>query len=389
MKMTKQRIICLVDCDAFFVSCERADNPSLRGQPVCVMTGAGQRGIIVSRSQEAKQLGIKMGEPLFKVRERGIEGIFLSARHDRYGEISAQVMAVLQSFSPDVEKVSVDEAYMDLTSLQRVYQKGYPEIIRDIRRAVWEQAGIPVSIGLSTTKTLAKLASDKAKKNGGIFVIPPDHIQDKIGSLPIEEVCGIGRRHNRHLRFLGIFTINDFVRQDNAFVRKVFGINGLNLKHELLGICTSPVDSRPQAPKSIQDTSVLGCFTQDKSILRAALLSHIHYACRRLRRWNGFCGTAGVMLRTKEFRVVFIKQKLPFYTNSESEIAAAGLALLDRLYQPGVTYRSTGIALEELSYDQQPSLFAETPPCHDSPLSRALDALEAKFGRDIVKTGWV
>ncbi len=387
--MMKQRVICLVDCDAFFVSCERIDNPSLRGQPVCVMTGAGQRGIIVSRSQEAKQLGIKMGEPLFKVRERGIDAVFLSARHERYGEISAQVMNVLQSFSPDVEKVSIDEAYMDLTSLNRVYKKSYGEIISEMRRAVWKQAGVPVSIGLSTSKTLAKLASDKAKKNGGIFVIPPDHIRDKIGNLPLEEVCGIGRRHNRHLRFLGIFTINDFVRQDNAFIRKVFGINGLNLKYELLGICTSPVDGRPQAPKSIQDTSMLGNFTQDKAILRAALLGHIHHACRRLRRWDGFCGTAGVMLRTKEFQVVCTKQKLPFYTNSETEIATAGLTLLERLYQPGIVYRSTGISLEELNYDRQPSLFEESPSCHDSPLSRALDTLEAKFGRDIVKTGRV
>ena len=385
----KRHVICLVDCDAFFVSCERVDNPALRGQPVCVTTGAGSRGIVVSRSKEAKALGIKMGEPLFKVRERGIDAVFLPARHDRYAEISAQVMAVLQSFSPEVEKVSIDEAYVELTSLNRVYQKSYGEIIAEMRRTVWDQAGVPVSIGLATSKTLAKLASDKAKKNNGIFVIPPDRILEKVGNLPLEEVCGIGRRHNRHLRFLGIFTINDYVRQDDGLLRQAFGSCGLNLKYELSGFCVSPVDGRPQAPKSIQDTSALGCFTQDKSILRAALLGHIHHACRKMRRRNGFCGTAGVLLRTKDFRVVSARQKLPFYTNAEKDIAAAGLTLLDRLYQGGIVYRSTGIALEELNYDQQPSLFAEAPACRDSPLSRALDELESKFGRDIVKIGWV
>lgn len=388
--MSQQRIIALVDCDCFFVSCEQIDNPDLRGQAVCVTTGAGERGIVVSRSPEAKAVGIKMGEPLFKLHERGIEATFIPARHNRYSEVSAQVMRVLQSFSPDVEQVSIDEAYVDLTSLNKVYKKTYTEIIKNMRQRVWEQVQVPVSIGLATSKTLAKLASDKAKKNQGIFTIPPHKIAQIVGNWPIGEVCGVGRQNLKHLQYYGIFTIKDYIAQDDAFVRKSLGINGLNLKYELLGNCTSRVNSKPQAPKSIQDTAMLGNFTQDEAILRAALLGHIHHACRKLRKWNGFCKTAGVMLRTKDFRVVSARQKLPICTNSETEIAKTALPLLRSLYRPHEIYRSCGISLEELDYNYQPSLFETSAPTQqDSKLSHALDELEAKFGQDIVKTGWV
>ncbi len=388
--MSQQRIIALVDCDCFFVSCEQVDNPDLRGKAVCVTTGAGERGIVVSRSPKAKALGIKMGEPLFKLHKRGIEAVFIPARHHRYSEISAQVMQVLQNFSPDVEQVSVDEAYVDLTSLNKVYKKTYTEIIKDIRQQVWKQVEVPVSIGLSTSKTLAKLASDKAKKNNGIFAIPPHKILQIIGNSPIEEVCGVGRQNLKHLQYYGIFTIKDYVEQADAFVRKSLGINGLNLKYELLGSCTSKVNNKPQAPKSIQNTAMLGNFTQDEAMLRAALLGHIHHACRKLRKWNGFCRTAGVMLRTKDFRVMSARQKLPICTNSETEIAKTALQLLHNIYRPHEIYRSCGISLEEVDYDYQPSLFeTSAPEQQDSKLSHALDELEAKFGQDIVKTGWI
>ncbi len=385
----KRRVICLVDCDAFFVSCEQLDNPSLRGKPVCVTTGLGERGIIVSRSHEAKALGIKMGEPLFKVAERGIKGVFLPARHRRYTEISKQVMSVLQNFSPDVEQVSIDEAYVDLTGLDLVYKKSYASLITQIRQQILQDIGIPVSIGMSSSKTLAKLASDKAKQSGGIFIILPEQIIQTIGSIPISDVCGIGKKHNQQLSFLGIFSIQDYILQEDCLLRKAFGINGLNLKYELLGYCVSNVSRTPQPPKSIQDTSVLNYFTTDIASLRPALLEHIHHACHRLRYWNGFCGTIGVMLRTKDFQIVYAKHKLPFVTNSEKDIATAGLKLLNDLYKKNIHYRSTGISLEDICYEKQSSLFEQIETCHDSKLGHAIDELEKKFGPDIVKTGWI
>lgn len=207
----------------------------------------------------------------------------------RYSQISMQVMGIVKEFSPDVEVTSVDEAFIDLTSLNKVYQCTYTDIIKNIRQTVWDKVGIPVSIGLGTSKTLAKLASDKAKNTSGIFVIPPDKILDIVGEMPIEDVSGIGRKNSEHMKFSGIFTIKDFVAKENGWIRKAFGINGLNLKSELTGIATSLVNNEPTAPQSIQVTRSFEDFTQSLEYLEHALNGHVHEACQKLRRWNGFC----------------------------------------------------------------------------------------------------
>ena len=194
-----QKIIALIDCDSFFVSCERVDNPSLQDKPVCVMTSDGNKGIIISRSKEAKALGIKMGEPFFQIRNAHSNVVFLPVRHNRYDEISKQVMDVIKTFSPDVEEVSIDEAYIDLTGLNKVYKTTYTNLIKTIRQTILEKTKIPVSIGLSSSKTLAKFASDKAKKNNGIFVIRPDKILNIIGNENIEDICGIGQQSTKSL----------------------------------------------------------------------------------------------------------------------------------------------------------------------------------------------
>ena len=383
----RQHIIALVDCDCFFVSCERKDNPNLQDKPVCVMTGGGSKGIIVSRSKEAKALGIKMGQPYFQVKPQFPDAICIPARHHRYSEISRQVMDTIKTFSPDVKVTSVDESYIDLTSLNKVYQCTYTDIIKRIKQTILDKVGIPVSIGLSCSKTLAKLASDKAKSNNGIFVIRPDNILDVIGDMSIDDVCGIGKKNSEHLKYNGIFTIKDFVTRDNAWLRKALGINGLNLKSELTGIATSLVNSEQTAPQSIQDTSSFEDFTQNLDYLEHELNTHTHIACQKLRKWNGYCQCVEVMLRTKDFKYYTTEMKLSNPTNGDQEVRNVAVRLLKQLYRPNLLYRSTGITLKNLTYNQiQKSLFEEVKP-HDDKLSRIVDKLEAKFGRGIVKAG--
>ena len=169
MSFMKEHVIALVDCDCFFVSCERVDNPGLNGKAVCVTTGATSKGIVVSRSNEAKALGIKMGAPMFQIQDKYQNVYYIPARHERYSEISKQVMNVLREFSPDVKEVSIDEAYVDLTGFSKLYKLKYVDLIKKIRQTILEKVKVPVSIGLSTSKTLAKLASDKAKKTGAFL----------------------------------------------------------------------------------------------------------------------------------------------------------------------------------------------------------------------------
>ena len=384
----RQYIIALVDCDSFYVSCERKDNPDLQGKPVCVMTGGGNKGIIVSRSKEAKALGIKMGAPYFQIKDVYKEAICIPARMYRYSEISKEVMDTIKIFSPDVEVVSVDEAYIDLTSLNKVYNSTYTDIIKNIRQTILEKVGIPVSIGLSCSKTLAKLASDKAKSNNGIFVIRPDKIMDIVGEVPIEDVCGIGRKNNEHMKFHGIFTIKDFVAKDNAWIRKAFGINGLNLKSELTGIATSLVNSEETAPQSIQDTRSFEDFTQSLEYLQHELNNHVHTACQKLRRWNGFCQSIEVILKTKDFNYFATESKFANPTNSDREVRDASIKLLKSMYRSNLIYRATGITLKNLTYGKQiqQSLFETLIP-NDDKLSHLVDELEAKYGQGIIKSG--
>lgn len=383
-----QHIIALIDCDSFYVSCERKDNPSLQGKPVCVMTGGGNKGIIVSRSKEAKALGIKMGAPYFQVKDKFPQAIYIPARMNRYNEISNEVMNTIKTFSPDVEVTSVDESYIDLTGLNKVHKSTYTDIIKNIRQTILDNVGIPTSIGLSCSKTLAKLASDKAKVNDGIFVIRPDKIIATIGDIEIEDVCGIGRKNSEHMKFNGIFKIKDFINKDNSWIRKAFGITGLNLKSELTGIATSLVNSEPSLPQSIQDTKSFEDFTQNLDYLEHELSNHVHTSCQKLRRFNGFCQSIEVMLKTKDFKYYAIDTKLANPTNSDREVKAAAISLLRTLYRSNLIYRSTGITLKNLTYgDQiQQSLFETLTP-HDDKLSHIVDELEAKYGKGIVKTG--
>ena len=384
----KQQIIALIDCDSFFVSCERVDNPSLQGKSVCVMTSEGNKGIVVSRSKEAKALGIKMGAPYFQFKDSYSDIICLPSRHNRYDEISKQVMDIIKTFSPDVEEVSVDEAYIDLTGLNKVHKTTYTDLIQTIRQTILKNTGIPVSIGLSTSKTLAKLASDKAKKTGGRFVIRPDKILETIGNESIEDICGIGTKSAKSLKFNGIFTIKDFLDKDNTQIKKLLGITGFNLKLELSGIATSSVDSSPKAPQSIQDTKSFEDFTDNYEFLHSQLNYHIHNSSKKLRLWNGFCSEIGIILRTKDFNVTTLFVKLEAPTNSELKLRKQALLLLNKLYRPKLLYRSIGVELRHLSYDLkiQQTLF-DNLKTNDDKLSRVLDDLEQKFGKDIVKLG--
>ena len=192
---------------------------------------------------------------------------------------------------------------------------------------------------------MAKLASDKAKSNGGIFVIPPDKILEIVGEMPIDDVCGVGRRNSEHMKFSGIFTIKDFVEKENGWVRKAFGINGLSLKSELMGEATSLVNNEPSAPQSIQVTRSFEDFTQNLEYLEHELGRHVHEACQKLRRWNGFCQGVEVMLRTKDFQYYAIEAKLANPTNGDQEVRMTSLRLLKTLYRPNLIYRSIGVTL--------------------------------------------
>lgn len=389
--MTKKHVIALVDCDSFFVSCEQKVNPELKNKPVCVMSGRGQ--CVISRSKEAKALGIRMGMPYFQIEGKMKEATYINASHDLYGEISQEVMSVLKRFSPKVEIYSIDEAFVDLTGLERLYKKNYLEIAQMIRQTIKDEVDIPVSIGLSSSKSLAKLASDKAKTNGeGVFLIGSRKIIPVLENTSIDEIWGIGRNISAMLRRNGILTAYELVKQSDIWLNKQIGIHGLEMKHELLGEMVSPVSDEVKLPKSIQKTSAMAKFTSDKEYIKNSLNYHIHRACVKLRKINAKCHGIGIMLRTKDFKVYYDKRMLTQATSFELEIADIIFEMLDDLYNPEILYRSTGVILDTFVHNSeaQLSLFADNEiETKKDKLSKCFDKLEEKFGKNIIQTGFI
>ena len=384
----KTRYIALVDCDSFFVSCEQVDDPKLKNSPTCVVSGPN--GCVISRSKEAKQMGIRMGMPLFMAKKEFPNANYVCADHDKYHRYSKQVMACLTDFSPDVEIVSVDEAYVDLTGTQRLFNKTYSEIVKMIREVIMKKTGIPVSIGLSHSKMLAKLASDKAKKTGGFFKIGKHNINAVLAHTDIDEVCGIGRANSLTMKREGILTAEEFVSKGDSWLKSKLGINGVELRHELMGECVSKVSSKYEPPKSIQSTSVIGegTFSDDLHIIKMEISRHIHSACSRLRYHNGKCKVVGLVLKRKDFVSFYDKKVLVKPTDFELTVQKVVNELLPKLYQEGVLYRGTGIVLENISYGgEQLSLF-DTEDTKEENLSKCIDNIEKRFGKNAIRTGF-
>lgn len=378
--------IALADCDCFFVSAERAFNPRLDGRAVAVLSN--NDGCVISRSREAKALGLKMGEPYFMAKKRLPQVLYVRANHDLYRSISAKVMAKFKSFTPDVEVCSVDEAYLDLTGTKLLYRQNYIKTAQMIRQAVWDELHIPVSIGLSTTKTLAKLASDKAKNAGGVFAIGSAERNKILAQTLIADVSGVGRKLLLKMREECIFTALDFVMRPDYWVKARFGTHGTDLKAELSGIPLFKVEPDDKAPLSIQQTSALGEFSSDIAVLKTDLCRHIHTACRKARSEGAKAAAIEVMLRTKDFKVVTARAKLDFASNQETEITPPALRLLTQLFTPAVVWRSTGITLTGLVYGEREQLDLFQPAKKsDDRLGRILDELEEKFGKNIVHLG--
>lgn len=389
--MAKKHVIALVDCDSFFVSCEQSVNPKLKGKPVCVMSGRGQ--CVISRSREAKKLGVKMGMPYFQIEGELKKATYINANHELYSEISKKVMAVLKTFSPNVEIYSVDEAFVDLTGLERLYKRNYLEIAQMIREKVLEETDIPVSIGVSSSKSLAKLASDKAKNIGEkVFLIGARKIIPLLKHTSIDEIWGIGRNLSQLLRKNGILTAYELISQDDLWLDKQIGIRGLEMKHELLGEMISPVSNEVKLPKSIQKTSALAKFSSDKNYLKNSLNYHIHRACMRLRRLDAKCKSVSIFLRTKDFKVYCEKKLLNIPTDFEMEISDIIFEMLNKIYNPNILYRSTGVILEnfEQNSNAQMSLFTDfSQDIKKEKLAKCFDKLEEKFGKDIIQTGFI
>ena len=391
--MNKKRVIALVDCNNFFVSCERLRKPELRDIPVCVLSN--NDGCVVSRSNEAKRMGVEMGAPYFIVKNQFKKVKFLSGDLTYYCEISKRVMDKLYDFTPDVEIYSIDEAFLDLTGLRKTFNCSYEEIIEKIVSEIKEEIGIDVSVGLSYSKVLAKLANDKAKtlqKNKidiKTYKIGYRDIQKELKETLMSEVWGVGKNTTALLKKHLIQTCFEFVSQNDVWIKKNLGKLGVELKQELLGNSIYKVESIASSPKSISRSESFKEFQTDKNYIINELVSHIHKVCKKLRNEKLLTRCIGVMIRTKDFQVFSEKINLISSTNTEFELINIAKNLFEKMYIQGVVYRSVGFFVTKLTSQssQQISLFDGVDTMKKQELSKSWDRLEDRFGKGIIKLG--
>ncbi|OGH96168.1 MAG: hypothetical protein A2104_09010 [Candidatus Melainabacteria bacterium GWF2_32_7] len=388
MNTSTLKAIALVDCDSFFASCEQLINPALLNQPVCVMSN--NNGCVIARSREAKELGVKMAMPVFQAKKIFPQVHYIVGKHDLYEEISARIIRVLKDFSPTVEVYSIDEAFIDLTGLDKLYRKSYLEIALSIRNAVKNNVGIPVSVGVSSTKTLAKLATRRAKKLNGIYEISFQDIDNELIKTDLIDIWGMGANTVSLLNKFGLYTAYEFITQSDSFTDKVLGKRGLELKLELTGRRVYTINNEVTLPKSIQKTSSFGKFTSNEQYIKDSIYYHAHRACTKLRKLRQKTQTIGIMLRTKDFKVYSSKHVLVHPTNWEFEIFESINKVFCDIFNPNIIYRSSGVVLENLTeeHHSQLSLFDSLHnQVKQQNLAKVWDKLETKYRKNVILIG--
>jgi DNA polymerase V len=377
--------IALVDCNNFFCSCERVFNPALQGKPVVVLSN--NDGCIISRSEEAKALGIPMGAPLHEqqevIRKHGVQ--VFSSNYTLYGDMSARVMSILREEVPTIEVYSIDEAFLGLPS------NFTEENARALRAKVLQWTGIPVCIGIGTTKLLAKLANRHAKKNrestGGVFDLV--HYPDPEGIMaatPTDGLWGVGRNLALRLKGMDITTALEFKQSDPAAIRRSMGVIGERMLRELNGIPCLELEEMPPDKKGVMASRSFGTLVESLEELEEALANHVARAAQKIRRYGLLATRMEVFIRTNRFRkddpqyCPGIGITLDRPTNATGELMSTARELLHRIYRPGYRYKKTGVQLASLVSEEeyQPELFDRPKARID--VDRIVDEINRRMG---------
>ena len=374
-----------IDMDAFFASVEQRDNPAYRG--CCVIVGGtSSRGVVAAASYEARRFGVRSAMPIFQARKLCPQAIMVRPRKDRYAEVSRQIMAILETFSPLVEPVSIDEAFLDVTGCARIH--GSPEeIARRIKAAVREQVFLTCSVGIAPVKFLAKIASD-INKPDGLTVIRPEEVPAMIDRLPLSRVPGVGPAALERLAPLGVRTLGDVKRLSETQLERRLGKFGRRLAALARGEDASPVAPAGD-PKSISAEQTLAQDSDNRAELGALLLAQAAEVARQLRRKGFRARTVVLKLKHDDFRQVTRSRTLESPTQSATTLhqAAAGLLEAYRLARPVRLVGLGAAGLVPAAVPVQADLFEgmrRTDAAWEK-VDRAVDAIAAKFGDGAVR----
>ena len=381
-------VFALVDCNNFYASCERVFNPKLNGQPIVVLSN--NDGCVVARSNEAKALGIRMGVPEFQIRPllRAHQVQVFSSNYTLYGDMSQRVMETLDPFSPELEIYSIDEAFLSLSGFTA---QNLTEYGRVIRATVKRWTGIPVSVGIAETKTLAKIANRIAKRTPdtrGVFDLLTGPDRDALlGRIPVEEVWGIGRNHARVLNQHGITTALQLRGVDDPWIRKRMGIVGLRLVMELRGVSCLDLEQCPAPKQGLTCSRAFGTLIHTLEDMEEAVSVYTSRVAEKLRRERLAATVLTVCLTTNEFKdgpqySNTLTRKLPIVTDSTADLIGSALQGIRAIYRDGYHYKKAGVMLTGLvpANQTQADLFDDQDRRKSQRLMSALDAVNDRWG---------
>jgi len=384
----------IIDCNSFYASCEKVFRPQLRDEPVVVLSN--NDGCIIARSKEAKALGVEMGGPYFKIKNelRKLGVHVFSSNYALYGDMSHRVMDVLGKFSPDIEIYSIDEAFLDLSGLPHGRLTEYG---REIRRTVKKWTGLPVSVGIAETKTLAKIANRIAKKSektdGVLNLVDSPYVEKALEITPITDIWGVGRRWGKRLGKYGIDNALELRNADEGWIRSQFSVVLQRTVLELRGLPCIPLDASPAARQGIISSRSFGNPVTLLSELREAVAAYMTRAAEKLREQGLAANILIVFIKTNRFKedepqysgkaVV----ELPIATDNTRDLVRYAHDALEGIFKDGYPYKKAGVILDGLvpATQVQLNLFGGPDFEKSKDQMSALDEINRRMGRDALK----
>ena len=387
----KKKVFALIDCNAFYVSCERVFNPKLNNKPVVALSN--NDGCIIARSKEAKALGIKMGVPLFKVKDivERENVIVFSSNYTLYADMSRRVMNIISEFTPSIEVYSIDEAFIELTNMNVDYES----YVRQMRKVILQYTGIPVSIGIASTKTLTKVANHIAKDDesleGVCSLIQHENLDQVLEDTNVADVWGVGRQLSKKLIANGIFNAKLLKNCEDAWVRKMMSVNGLKTVSELREISCLDLEETSATRKSCCTTRSFGKPLINLEDIEQAVTTFARRATERIRGENLIASTVSVFLRTNPF------DRNRYYSNSSTttlsyptydtvQIVKTALQLTKIIFRENYKYKKAGVLLSGF-YEkgtETKDLFSEAR--YRSPkLMSTVDQINERYGSDTIQ----
>ncbi len=377
------RTIAHIDADCFFASVELRDFPHLRGKPVLVCSRTDGRGIVLAATYEARPFGIRAGTPFFKAVKACPQAYILQSHFYKYASISQTLMEIIRTVSPDVEVCSVDEAYVDMTGLDTMYGMSFFEIALRLQNEVYEKLGITVSIGIGQSKTIAKIGSD-FKKPRGITIVTSENREEFLRDLPVEKICGVGRRNQAHLNSYGIYTIGHMFEQ-KELVGQRLGKHGRELLTELSGTSLWKVQQSDEPQKSLSHTSTFHDFLTDRGAIYNYSLTLLKDLTRTLRTRGLEAQSLTFFLMTKDFKSRYYEHQFASFRNDDDSFIRIFRDKLFKLcFIQGPIYRKAGFHVPFVRPEgpKQYSLFDFVPDLEKkNTFSHLIDGLRERFGQ--------